>query len=74
MAFRSCAKRCGCWPSSCGSSPGINRRTGGLVDLSVDAEVLLPPQAYPDVARPEDRLFVPAEYVPLWEQHGWKRG
>jgi hypothetical protein len=45
-----------------------------LVDLSGDAEVLLPPQAYPDVALPEDRLFVPAEYVPLWEQHGWKRG
>ncbi|MDN5929693.1 MAG: hypothetical protein L0I24_01265 [Pseudonocardia sp.] len=45
-----------------------------LVDLSTDAEVLLPPQAYPDVPRPEDRLFVPAEYVPLWEQHGWQRG
>jgi hypothetical protein len=28
-----------------------------LVDLSDDAEVLLPPQAYPDVALPEDRLF-----------------
>ena len=45
-----------------------------LVDLSSDADVLLPPQAYPDVPRPEDRLFVPAEYVPLWEHHGWKRG
>ena len=45
-----------------------------LVDLSSDAEVLLRPQAYPDVALPEDRLFVPAEYVPLWESHGWKRG
>ena len=45
-----------------------------LVDLSADANVLLPPQAYPDVPLPEDRLFVPAEYVPLWEQHGWKRG
>jgi hypothetical protein len=45
-----------------------------LVDLSSDAEILLPAQAYPDVALPEDRLFVPAEYVPLWESHGWKRG
>jgi hypothetical protein len=44
-----------------------------LVDLSSEAEVLLPPQAYPDVALPEDRLFIPAEYVPLWEHHGWKR-
>jgi endonuclease YncB( thermonuclease family) len=44
-----------------------------LVDLSSDAKVLLPPQAYPDVALPEDRLFIPAEYVPLWEQHGWTR-
>jgi hypothetical protein len=31
--------------------------THRLVDLSGDAEVLLPPQAYPDVALPEDRLF-----------------
>jgi hypothetical protein len=45
-----------------------------LVDLSSDAEVLLPPHAYPDVPLPEDRMFVPAEYVPLWEHHGWKRG
>jgi len=45
-----------------------------LVDLSRDEEVLVPPQAYPSIARPEDRLFVPAEYVPLWEQHGWRRG
>jgi hypothetical protein len=39
-----------------------------------DAEGLPPPQAYPDVALPEDRLFVPAEYVPRWEHLGWKRG
>jgi hypothetical protein len=45
-----------------------------LVDLSSDDNVLLPPQAYTTVAHPEERLFVPAEYVPLWEQTGWKRG
>lgn len=45
-----------------------------LVDLSTDAAVLVPPQAYPDVPLPEDRLFVPTEYVPLWEQHGRQRG
>jgi hypothetical protein len=41
-----------------------------LVNLSHDAEALLPPQAYPKVPLPEDRLFIPTEYVPLWEQHG----
>jgi len=44
-----------------------------VVDLGRDDEVLLPPQAYVRIPNPEDRLFVPAEYVPLWEQHGWKR-
>jgi hypothetical protein len=26
------------------------------------------------VAFPEDRLFVPSEYVPLFEHEGWRRG
>jgi endonuclease YncB( thermonuclease family) len=45
-----------------------------LVDLSTNDNALLPPQAYPDIPLPEDRLFIPAEYVPLWVEHGWKRG
>lgn len=45
-----------------------------LVDLSSDADVLLPPQAYPEISLPEDRLFIPAECVPLWGERGWKRG
>ncbi len=45
-----------------------------VIDLSSDSDALLPPQRYVDIARPEDRLFVPAEYVPLFEQRGWRRG
>jgi hypothetical protein len=44
-----------------------------VVDLGRDDEVLLLPQAYLRIPNPEDRLVVPAEYVPPWEQHGWKR-
>jgi hypothetical protein len=36
--------------------------------------VLVPPQFYFEVANPEDRLFVPAEYVPLFVERGWRRG
>jgi hypothetical protein len=45
-----------------------------VIDLSSDSDQLLPPQRYIEIARPEDRLFVPAEYVPLFEQRGWRRG
>jgi hypothetical protein len=34
---------------------------------------LYPPQAYWRVPNPEDRLFVPAEYVPLFIDRGWKK-
>ncbi|MEJ3750588.1 hypothetical protein WEI85_45940 [Actinomycetes bacterium KLBMP 9797] len=45
-----------------------------VVDLSRNDRHLVPPQAYIEITHPEDRLFVPAEYVALWEQHGWRRG
>lgn len=45
-----------------------------LIDLTSTDPVLIEPQSYPDVALPEDRLYVPAEYVPLWERAGWRRG
>ena len=44
-----------------------------LVDLGGDGDTLIPPQCYPRVPLPEDRLFIPAEYVPLWVEMGWKR-
>jgi hypothetical protein len=50
-----------------------------LVDLGGDSDdvtatdTLIPPQCYPRVPLPENRLFIPAEYVPLWVEKGWKR-
>lgn len=45
-----------------------------VIDLSAaeDDPTLLPPEGYPLVAHPEDRLFIPAEYVPLFVQKGWQ--
>jgi len=44
-----------------------------VLDLSSDADVLLAPQAYFQIPNPEDRLFIPAEYVPLFVERGWQR-
>jgi len=43
-----------------------------LVDLSRSDDALLRPQGYREVA-PEDRLFVPEEFVPLFVEAGWRR-
>jgi endonuclease YncB( thermonuclease family) len=45
-----------------------------VIDLNRGDDVLIPPQAYFEIANPEDRLFVPAEYVPLFVERGWRRG
>jgi hypothetical protein len=45
-----------------------------VIDLSKEDVALLPPQHYHTIPFPEDRLFVPAEYVPLFVEHGWRRG
>jgi hypothetical protein len=45
-----------------------------VIDLSSDSEELVPPQRYYRVANPEDRLFVPAEFVPLFTYVGWRVG
>ncbi len=46
-----------------------------VVDLGKEDGVLLPPQqAYHTIPSPEDRLFVPAEYVPLFVERGWRCG
>jgi hypothetical protein len=44
-----------------------------VIDLGRNDDALLAPQDYFQVANPEDRLFVPAEYVPLFVEHGWRR-
>lgn len=44
-----------------------------VIDLGRNDDTLLAPQAYFQVANPEDRLFVPAVYVPLFVERGWRR-
>jgi hypothetical protein len=44
-----------------------------VIDLGGNDDTLIPPQGYFQVANPEDRLFVPAEYVPLFVEAGWQR-
>jgi hypothetical protein len=44
-----------------------------LIDLTSNGDTLIAPQSYSNVPLPEDRLFIPAEYVPLWVEKGWKR-
>lgn len=53
---------------------GRRAPTRWVIDLSSDADVLLPPQRYFEIARPEDRLYVPPAYVPLFVERGWRRG
>lgn len=43
-----------------------------LIDVAARDDRLLAPQLYPRVERPEDRLFVGAAYVPLFESRGWR--
>jgi hypothetical protein len=43
-----------------------------LIDLAAGDDRLLAPQLYPRVEREEDRLFVAAAYVPLFESRGWR--
>lgn len=45
-----------------------------VIDLAHPSHRLLRPQRYVEVEYPEDRLFVPEEYGPLFEQHGWVVG
>ncbi|MTI42806.1 hypothetical protein JM93_01674 [Roseibium hamelinense] len=45
-----------------------------VIDLSGDDRVLYHPQTYFQIPNPEDRLWVPAEFVPLFETAGWFLG
>ena len=44
-----------------------------VIDLTKANDVLIPPQRYHTIPNVEDRLFIPAEYVPLFESKGWQR-
>jgi hypothetical protein len=43
-----------------------------VIDLSKNDDVLLRAQSYFKIPHPEDRLFVPAEFVPLFAAKGWR--
>lgn len=44
-----------------------------VIDLSKNDDALIRPQNYYTVPNMEDRLFIPAEYIPLFVEAGWKR-
>ena len=43
-----------------------------IIDLSKNDDVMLRPQSYFKIQNEEDRLFVPAEFVPLFAAKGWR--
>lgn len=43
-----------------------------LIDLASEGSELIHPLNYPSVPMPEDRLWIPSIYVPLFEKVGWK--
>ena len=43
-----------------------------VIDLSCTDAVLRPPQSYFEIENLEDRLYVPAEFVPLFGAAGWQ--
>jgi endonuclease YncB( thermonuclease family) len=52
----------------------LARRSGVsrfLIDLNSDSSELIHPLNYPSVPLPEDRLWIPGAYIPLFEKAGW---
>jgi endonuclease YncB( thermonuclease family) len=45
-----------------------------VIDLGRDDDLLVAPQRYFTIANPEDRLYIPSEFVPLFVEAGWRRG
>lgn len=46
--------------------------TRAVIDLSKNDNVILRPQSYFNIPHSEDRLFIPAEFVPLFAAKGWR--
>jgi len=44
----------------------------GVIDLSKNDDVILRPQSYFKIPHSEDRLFIPAEFIPLFSGKGWR--
>ncbi|MBY0286751.1 MAG: hypothetical protein K2X52_06345 [Mycobacteriaceae bacterium] len=45
-----------------------------VIDLSRSDDVILQAQHYFRIPRPEDRLFIPPHFVPLFVDRGWRFG
>jgi hypothetical protein len=43
-----------------------------VIDMSQNSDVILQPQSYFTIPNPEDRLFIPSEFVPLFAARGWR--
>ena len=43
-----------------------------VIDLDAESDVLLHPQRYFEIEKPENRLFIPPEFKPLFESVGWQ--
>ena len=46
--------------------------TRAVIDLSKNDTVILRAQSYFKIPHPEDRLFVPGEFIPLFAAKGWR--
>lgn len=44
-----------------------------VIDLSRNDDVILRPQSYFRIPNPEDRLFIPLSFVPLFVSRGWRQ-
>ncbi len=44
-----------------------------VIDLGENDDVLIRPENYHQIPHPEHRLFISAQYVPLFVENGWKR-
>jgi endonuclease YncB( thermonuclease family) len=43
-----------------------------VIDLSSNSDVILRPQSYFRIPNPEDRLFIPPAFIPLFVSRGWR--
>jgi len=43
-----------------------------VIDLSRDDDIILRPQSYFRIPNPEDRLFIPSPFIPLFVSRGWR--
>jgi hypothetical protein len=54
-----------------GTSPHRSGPDRWVIDISTPTSNLLGPRRFIEIPNPEDRLWVNAEHVPLFIEHGW---